>query len=110
MVSVAGALVWVTKCGISMVLVPLFSVTVLVSIEAIVLSTVTVTGSLERITVLLPRFTIFVETTVSTDGAAEVLFWNGAAEDSGTGTMLPDGAKPAEAVALLSKELRIELT
>ena len=108
----------VVKCGISMVLVTLFPTTVLVSTEAIVLSTVTVVRSWERVTVLLPRFTTFVETTVwaSVEGspvlikvlpdeAIDVLFWNGAAEASGTGKMLPDGANAVEGSLLLTAEL-----
>jgi len=107
-----------------MVLVPLFSVTVLVSIEVMVLSTVMVFGSWEKVMVLLPRVTICVDTmvwiaeelakgcsdvtaeaavegspvliNVLPDGAVEVMFWKGAAEVSGTGMMLPDGTNPVE--------------
>jgi hypothetical protein len=44
------------------------------------------------------------------DEAMEVLFWYGAAEVSGTGKMLPDGANPVEGSLLLTAELAAELT
>jgi hypothetical protein len=39
------------------------------------------------------------------DEAIEVLFWNGAAEVSGIGKMLPDGAYSVEGSLLLTAEL-----
>jgi len=39
------------------------------------------------------------------DEAIDVLFWNGAAEASGTGKMLPDGANAVEGSLLLTAEL-----
>jgi hypothetical protein len=39
------------------------------------------------------------------DEAIEVLFWNGAAEVSGTAKMLPDGANAVEGSLLLTAEL-----